>query len=277
MVANLCRIKNITPMLTGLGYNLLDTSSNKALLKKITRGLLRISLSNKEKTRVILHNTDDYNTLLNFGILNKKSKAFVVNGSGVDLSHYNYTKADTNNVIFLMIARLVNAKGVREFYESATLLRQKFPEARFRLIGQYDNNIDSISRELFKKIQTEKIIEFLGPVDDVRPFIKDSSVVVLPSYYEGLPRCILEAMAMGRAVITSDSVGCRETVNQDPNNVNGFLVPIKDPAALASKMEHFILNQDDIVQFGINGRKYAEEKYDVHVVNKQMLSVIEAN
>lgn len=276
LVATVCNVKRITPMLTGLGYNFLNTKSDKSIIKLITRALLKISLISRNKIHVILQNCDDYQTLLNFKIITKQTKAFIVNGSGVDLSHYNYTKPDSRNISFLMIARLINAKGVNEFYEAAKSMRSKFPEVKFKLIGPYDNNIDSIDPNLYQKIKSGEIVEYIGEVDDVRPLIQESSVVVLPSYYgEGVPRCILEGMAMGRAILTTNSVGCKETVIDETGKRNGFLVPAKNVDALISKMEYYITNAEDIIQFGIHGRKYAEDKFDVYKVNKQMLSVLQ--
>jgi len=276
LVANFCKVKLVAPMLSGLGYNFADTQSKNTFVKKITRVLLRKSLDKKDKVRLILQNKDDYSTLLSQKIIDEKSSAYVVNGSGVDLTHYDYSLPNTENISFLMIARLINAKGIREYYEAAKSIKMQFPEIKFKLIGPYDDNIDSIDQELYHEILNSGVVNYIGEVTDVRPHISNSSVVVLPSYYgEGVPRCILEAMAMGRPIITSDSVGCRETVNLRSGSTNGFLVPVKDVPSLIAKMEYFILNTDDIIRFGRNGRKYAEEKFDVLLVNNQMLKIME--
>ncbi|TKC03691.1 glycosyltransferase family 4 protein [Pedobacter frigoris] len=278
IVAKFCGIKCITPMLTGLGYNFLDLDKKRTLIQKITRILLKFSLKASNNLRVIFQNKDDYHTLVSAKILTAKNRAYVVNGSGVDLSHYDYSKPDLKVISFLMIARLINAKGIKEYYESAKILKQKFPEVRFRLIGPYDDNIDAINNELYSKIKSDGTIEYLGLVQDVRPYITDSSIVVLPSYYgEGVPRCILEGMAMGRAVITSNSVGCKETVNPSIKAINGFLVSIKNVNELTAKMEYYVRHVDDIIRFGVNGRKYAEEKFDVNKVNKQMVQILEGS
>ena len=199
----------------------------------------------------------------------------VVNGSGVDLSYYDYSDPETSVISFLMVARLINAKGINEYYQAAQTLKSKYPQVQFKLIGSYDDNIDSISPSLYEDIKSGKVLDYIGLVDDVRPYVQSSSILVLPSFYgEGVPRCILEGMAMGRPVITSDSVGCRETVNPNTREANGILVPIKDVASLTSAMEYFIKKPDDIVRFGLNGRKYAFEKFDVHKVNRQMLEIM---
>jgi glycosyltransferase involved in cell wall biosynthesis len=276
LVANFCGIKRITPMLTGLGYNFSNNSGKNGLVSKITKILLKLSLRPNRRFRVIFQNYDDCEKLITTGIINKKHQCYVVNGSGVDLSHYDYTEPQVDHLSFLMISRLINAKGINEYFEAARLIRQKFPETSFKLIGSFDDNIDAIDQNLYEKICSGETIEYLGPVTDVRPYIRDSSIVVLPSYYgEGVPRCILEGMAMGRAIITSNSVGCKETINDASAELNGFLVPVKNARALASRMEYFIKNTKDIIRFGLNGRKFAKEKFDVNLINSQMLHIIQ--
>jgi glycosyltransferase involved in cell wall biosynthesis len=275
-VARLCKVKRITPMLTGLGYNFLDVDSKKNLVHNITRILLKLSLTASNRLQVIFQNQDDYNTLIREKIITKRNIAHVVNGSGVDLSYYQYSPPDVNNISFLMISRLINAKGIKEYYYAARQIKASFPEIIFKLIGSYDDNIDAISAELYSKIKTDGTIQYFGLVDDVRPYINQCSVVVLPSYYgEGVPRCLLEGMAMGRAIITCNSVGCRETINPILQKENGFLIPIKDNKQLASKMEHYIKHTDDVTRFGVNGRQYASEKFDVNKVNQAMLKILE--
>lgn len=275
-VATICSVKNIVPMLTGLGYNFSDDSSKKKIIANITKQLLRLSLMSK-RINLILQNKDDYETLIAEHIIPQGRKAFVVNGSGVDLTHYSFSKPITDPVNFLMISRLINAKGIKEFYEAAKLVKIQYPHSTFTLIGAYDNNIDSITDSLFNEISSGQTVNYIGEVQDVRPYIEKSSVVVLPSYYgEGIPRCLLEAMAMGRALITSNSVGCREVVNEKIEKQNGFLIPIKNHEKLAEKMLHFLLNPEDITTFGQNGYQYAIEKFDVKKVNRHMVNIIES-
>ncbi|MEQ7799388.1 glycosyltransferase family 4 protein [Pedobacter sp. ASV1-7] len=278
IVANLCRISCITPMLTGLGYNFSDKNTKNWLVSMITKTLLKLSLSANKRIRIIFQNKDDYNKLIASGIIGKKHQAFVVNGSGVDLIDYAYSAPETKVISFLMISRLINAKGVKEFYEAARLVSEKFSGIEFKLIGSYDDNIDAIDDQLYANIKSGKVLQYVGQVDDVRPYIRDASVLVLPSYYgEGVPRCILEGMAMGRAIITCDSVGCRETINLSVKQPNGFLIPIKDIKALVSKMEHYINHTKDILTYGLNGREFARQKFDVNLVNEAMLKIMQLN
>lgn len=275
-LAKLCRVKKITPMLSGLGYNF-TLQAKSSLLSQITRTLLKFSLTYNKHLKIIFQNNDDYQTLLHYQILTTKHKIAVVNGSGVDLEHYEYSPPDKISISFLMVARLINAKGIYEYYEAARNIRLQYPDIQFKLIGAYSPNVDAISPELYDKIKSGKIITYLGEVDDVRPHIKEASVVVLPSYYgEGVPRCLLESMAMGRAIITSDSVGCRETVETTPAS-NGFLIEPQNIPALISKMKFYLSNSAAIYTDGINGLAFARKKFDVHLVNTEMLKIMQLN
>jgi len=167
-----------------------------------------------------------------------------------------------------MICRLLGDKGVREYAAAAKKLREKQKQACIRLIGWIDENPDSISPAELDEWVHSGDVEFLGYLQDIRPAIADSSVYVLPSYREGTPRTVLEAMAMGRPIITTDAPGCRETV---VDGENGLLVPVKSVSRLVEAMQRFIENPDLAVEMGKRSRAIAEEKYDVRKVNEVML------
>ncbi|EDM38343.1 glycosyl transferase [Pedobacter sp. BAL39] len=275
LVARYCRVPLMTPMLTGLGNNFINAAGRRTMVQRITHILLKISLQARGRQTIIFQNHDDRGTLYNAGILSHDHKSVVVNGSGVDLSHYYYLKPDRHRPTFVMISRLINTKGVKEYFKAASLLKARYPKAIFQLIGPYDDNVDAISPALFEEIKSGTVLDYMGRVNDIRPYICSASVVVLPSYYgEGVPRSLLEAMAMGRAIITCDSVGCRDTVSTISDTVNGFLVPPANVAALSATMEHCLLHPEELIGMGLNGRRYAEEKFDVHKVNKQMLKIL---
>jgi glycosyltransferase involved in cell wall biosynthesis len=276
ILAKICRVKVVVPMLTGLGYNFAPDKS-KNWIKIITHFLLKASLYNSKRQHIIFQNKDDHQTLIDHKIISSNHKSYIVNGSGVDLKHYSYKPPNTDSASFLMIARLINAKGIYEYYEAARIIHFLYPNIQFKLIGALDNNIDAISSNLFNAIKSGKTIQYLGEVDDVRPYINNASVVVLPSYYgEGIPRCLLEAMAMGRAIITCNSVGCKETVNF-LTEINGFLVPVKNVAALVSAIEYYLLHPDIIVSHGLNGLLMARKKFDVNLVNTEILKIMQLN
>lgn len=276
VLAKICKVKLIVPMLTGLGYNFTDGNHGNKIVIGLTKLLLKLSLKPRSQLNIVFQNKDDAQKLITLGILGPKHHIHVVNGSGVDLNHYTYTKPSLRKITFLMISRLINAKGLNEYYEAAKAMHLKYPLIRFKLIGAHDKNIDGLKKGLYQQLLSGNPIQYLGQLDDVRPAIKEASVVVLPSYYgEGVPRSILESMAMGRAVITCDSVGCRETVNQQAGKENGFLVPIKDSVALASKMEYFILNKNKIINYGYKGLAFAKEKFDVNLINNDLFRIMQ--
>ncbi|WP_316753552.1 glycosyltransferase family 4 protein [Pedobacter gandavensis] len=280
LVAKYCGVKRITPMLTGLGYNFSMDNPAKKWWSIVTRMLLKLALRSDSALRVIFQNKDDLKLLMHKHIIGKGTAAFVVNGSGVDLNYYQYSRPSPGPVGFLMISRLINAKGIREYYEAAKQMKALFPEMRFKLIGADNDNVDAIDRSLYQALKSGEVLEYYGAVTDVRPYIKDAAVVVLPSYYgEGIPRSLMEAMAMGRAIITCDHVGCKETLNHgdlpSARFSNGILIPIKDTAALVAAMTHFRRHPEDIISFGINGRILAKEKFDVNIINARMLHILQ--
>ena len=190
-----------------------------------------------------------------------------MNGSGVDVAEYSVAPLP-DKPCFLLIARLLGDKGVREYAQAAQLVKAVYPQAVFRLVGWIDDNPDAITQRELDQWVDSGLLDFLGRLHDVRPAISDCSVYVLPSYREGTPRTVLEAMAMGRAVITTDAPGCRETV---VDGDNGFLVPVNDVNALADAMIKMIDTPGLAASLGERSRRIAEEKYDVHKVNTAML------
>src|SRR5258706_5676706 len=167
-----------------------------------------------------------------------------------------------------MFARLLRSKGVIEYVDAARILKRRHPHSTFRLAGWIDDNPDSVTRQELNGWIAQGTIEFLGRLRDVRPALNECSVYVLPSYREGTPRSVLEAMAVGRAVITTDAPGCRETV---VDGDNGFLVPIKSTENLVTAMERFLLEPKLAVRMGLRSREIAESRYDVNKVNAVML------
>lgn len=250
-------------LITGLGY----TFQSKILwLNHLLQFLYRISMRKVEK--VFFQNPDDESLFQNLGIIKTSdNKSVVVNGSGVDLKKFN-TSPFPKKIQFLLIARLLGDKGVREYFKAAKAVREKRPDIKFGLVGWIDNHPNAISKqELDERIDAGDIF-FYGRMDDVKPAISESSVYVLPSYREGTPRTVLEAMAMGRPIITTDAPGCKETVK---DGINGYIVKVKSSQALVKAMFSFIEQPELIESMGNNSRKIAEDKYDVDKVNKHMM------
>lgn len=258
-------VKNIFSMITGLGYVFTGQGLRQKALRLLITRLYRRALAKNKK--VFFQNPDDFNLFLNHGLVSA-DRTVLVNGSGVDLDTYGYTDPLPDPVSFLLIARLIRDKGIVEYIEAAALLKKKYPQVVFKLLGPFDSNPNAIKPEVLDKWLDAGVIEYLGETNDVRPYLAAASVYVLPSYREGTPRSVLEAMSMGRPVITTEAPGCRETVLQ---GVNGFLVPVKDSAKLAEAMEEFINNPYIIEKMGQKSHELAREKYDVRKINRVIL------
>jgi glycosyltransferase involved in cell wall biosynthesis len=270
IAARVARVPFRTAMITGSGSALAGGGSpRRHLVSWLLRGLYRIAL--RQAHVVFFHNPDDQRTFERLGLVGSRQRLVRLHGSGVDLVHFSPRPLPPCPVTFLMMARLIKDKGVCEYADAARIVRQRFPEARFLLLGPTDSNPTAIPRSLVDAWEEEGAIEYVGAVADVRPFLADAHVCVLPSYGEGLPRSIVEAMAMGRAVITTDVPGCRETVVEGRN---GILVPPRDANALARAMCRLIAEPDRLSAMGIEGRSLAEERYDVHQVNRVILSAM---
>jgi len=258
-------IRNIVAIVTGLGYTFADGRGIRKRLAAIgAQGLYRLAL--RHATTILFLNPDDRRLFHERGLLRGAHEGSVLNGEGVDLAAYPSVPLPPRPS-FLMIARLLREKGVREYAEAARKVMDRHSDVTFRLVGYLDQSPDSISQaELDGMVASG--VEFLGRLDDVRPAIAESSIYVLPSYREGIPRSVLEAMAMGRPVITTDAPGCRETVIA---GVNGFLVKPGDAESLATAMEKMIREPRLTAEMGLQSRRIVEEKFDVNLVNMDII------
>jgi len=266
LAAKLLRVPNCFALITGIGYGFTGkTEGTRGLLRKLLKKMYKLALRNTKS--IFFQNPDDQKLFGTLKIINPSQRNIIVNGSGVDINHFSVVPLP-KNISFLMIARLLGDKGVREYIHVAKRIKKTYPNIIFCLVGWIDESPDSVDQKELDEWINVGAINFLGKVGDIRPSIKNCSVYVLPSYREGTPRSVLEAMAMGRPIITSDAPGCRETVI---NNKNGVLVPVKSVDALEEAMLDFIKEPDLCVSMGRQSRKIAEEKYDVHKVNAVML------
>lgn len=278
LAAWLNRVPNRFALITGLGYTFqnVEETGTRSKFQKIIHEMYRQALAKAH--HVFFQNPDDLNLFRELNLIKKNKPTTVVNGSGIDLEKFKATPlpaiSSDNRITFLLIARLLADKGVREYIEAAKKIKAKYPFINFNLVGPIDSNPSAISKEELDGWVKLGNINYLGKLSDVRPAIADSSVFVLPSYREGIPRTVLESMAMGRPIITTDAPGCRETVI---DGMNGFLVSVKSVDDLVDAMEKFILDPSLIETMGAASRKLAEEKFNVHKVNKVMLDKMGIN
>lgn len=259
IAAWLVRVPRRFAMIEGLGYVFIGSaerhgSARRALRWLVTK-LYRFALARAEK--VFFLNDDDIAEFVGSGLVDQ-SKAAKLGAIGVDLTAWQPQPPVLEPITFVMTARLLREKGVVEYADAARLVKAKHPQARFILLGALDSNPGVIAHEEVKRWVSDGLLEWPGHVP-VRPWLAQSSVYVLPSYREGVPRGTQEAMAMARPVITTDVPGCRETVR---DGVNGFLIPARDSQALAAAMMRFVEKPDLIVTMGQASRAMAEEKFD---------------
>lgn len=257
-------------MITGLGSVLMGESLKMRCMSAAVKWLYRRGLANVDG--VFFQNPDDRAFFEVNHLLAPGCRITMINGSGVDLKHFAQVPLPDGPLTFLMVARLTRDKGVAEYVEAARLLKVSHPHVRCRLLGNFDNNPTAISQDQVTAWEREGLIDYLGKTKDVRPALAEAHVLVLPSYREGTPRSVLEAMAMGRAAVTTQVPGCKETVIEGRT---GFLVPSKDPAALARAMGRFQEEPALIARMGAAARVLAEDKFDVDKVNKVILSALD--
>lgn len=272
LAAWLAKVPKRFALITGLGYAFQNVDTSKrSIFQKLVHGLYQQALSHSHKT--FFQNPDDLQLFQNLKLINTDVPAVVVNGSGVNVTDFNVLPLPLDHqqkpkVAFLLIARLLIDKGVREYAEAAKIIKAQYPQAEFHLVGWIDDNPAAITQAELDTWIDNKTLNYWGKLSDVRPAIAKSSVYVLPSYREGTPRTVLEAMAMGRAIITTDAPGCRETVTDGDN---GFLVEVKSVESLVKAMEKLILQPELIAKMGSRSREIALHKYDVHQVNTHMM------
>jgi glycosyltransferase involved in cell wall biosynthesis len=266
LAASWAKVGNIVGLITGLGFAFTEGNGARRKVSRLAATFLyRRAL--RRNQLVIFQNPDDRDYFRDHDILSDDTRSIVVRGSGVELDKFAPAPLP-GKPVFLMVARLIGDKGVREFADAARRLKAKYPETAFHLAGWFDDSPDGIKREELARMEADGV-EYLGKLDDIRPALAAASVFVLPSRYrEGTPRSSLEAMSMGRAVVTTDTPGCRETVI---NGDNGFLVPPRDPDALFEAMERFIVEPELSEKMGARSRKLAEERFDVAIVNRMIL------
>lgn len=273
LAAWLAKVPHRYALITGLGYTFqnVETQTKRSIFQKLVHGLYQQALSRSHKA--FFQNPDDLKLFQDLKLLNAQTPTVVVNGSGVNVADFNVlplplTADQKIKISFLLIARLLGDKGVREYAEAAKIIQHKYPHVEFNLVGWIDENPSAIRQQELDQWVASNILNYWGKLSDVRPAIAESSVYVLPSYREGTPRTVLEAMAMGRAIITTDAPGCRETVTDGDN---GFLVEVKSVESLVKAMEKLILQPELIAKMGSRSREIALHKYDVHQVNTHMM------
>lgn len=276
-------------LVTGLGYAFIEGGGLKRkLAETVLSGLYRRATPQLE--HVFFQNPDDRQLFLNKHLLRDNVSSSVVSGSGVDTSQFIYTpareevcaRAERGGLRFLMIARLLKDKGVAEYAEAARILKQRYPASTFSLVGPHDPNPAAIAAADLDAWKQAGLIDYHPETSDPLSFYKDCDVYVLPSYREGMPRTVLEAMSVGRPIITTDVPGCRQTIsnphassNTSRMGDNGWLVEVRRADALVEACEYYFQNPESLLLHGKESRKLAETVFDVQAVNSELMKVMQ--
>ncbi|MNI28313.1 N,N'-diacetylbacillosaminyl-diphospho-undecaprenol alpha-1,3-N-acetylgalactosaminyltransferase [compost metagenome] len=272
LAARIVRRRRVFLTVTGLGYVFTGSTWKQRVLTPFVKTLYRLAFKYCESA--FFENSDDLHLFLRLGLI-QQDKAKIVNGSGVNLDKFamapNSSVRPKTPITFILVARMIKDKGIYEYIEAARILKTKYAHVSIQLLGPFDHNPTSISKAQVTEWMNEGVIRYLGETTDVRPYLRSSDVFVLPSYREGTPKSVLEAMAMGLPIVTTDTPGCRETVI---HGRNGFMVPVKNSKALAEAMEQFILNPHMVDIMGACSREIAEHKYNVFKVNALIRSTM---
>ena len=270
IAARLAGVPMRAAMITGIGSALSGgTSRTRVALAAVLRQMYRSGLRGTHV--VFFQNPDDEALFVALGLVHRGHRLIRVAGSGIDLTSFTPVALPRPPMTFLMVARLLRDKGLLEYVEAARRVKGAHPEARFQLLGPLDPNPEGITERDIAAIRREGVVDYLGETRDVRPYLAAAHVVVLPSYREGTPRSLLEAMAMGRPVITTDAPGCREVVDA---GTSGLMVPVRDADALAAAMLELLSAPERIAPMGIAARHLAETRFDVREVNRTLMDAM---
>jgi glycosyltransferase involved in cell wall biosynthesis len=260
-------INEVYPLIAGLGSVFRGSGLKNKVIKTVMKTQYKAAC--RASRKVFFQNSDDKNEFINNGILDD-DKVVIINGSGVNLDKF-MPEPLPELPAFLFIGRLIKDKGVMEYLQACQKIKSEYPEVRCLLVGPYDSNPTALQPDELQPFIDKGIIEYFGEQSDIRPYLKQCSVYVLPSYHEGTPKTVLEAMATGRPIITSDAPGCRETV---VDGHNGFLVKVKDVDGLTDKMKTLINDPSLCSLMAKKSLNIAKEKYDVHKVNESIMKVM---
>lgn len=276
LAARLAKVPCVIGMLEGLGYTFTEQpeslTKKTCLIKKVQVMLYKLALPKLDK--LIFLNPDDPKDLIEKYKIHVREYE-ILGGIGLNLKDYPYVplSVDKKNLNFLFIGRLLKEKGIHEFIAATKIVKKKYPNSTFTILGGIDQaNMGALKQYELDDLINTGLIEYPGHVSNVKDWIVACDVFVLPSYREGVPRSTQEAMAIGRAIITTDVPGCRETVI---DGVNGFLVPKWDPEALAEKMIYFIEHPEQIRVMGTESHKIAVEKFDAAKVNQRLINILD--
>lgn len=265
IVAKFLKIKGVVNAVSGLGYNF--TGDRVSFVSKIMLQMMRYGFNNVNVS-IIFQNRDDFQELKTLKVISQNNNIFWIKGSGVDLNIY---KTDTfpsfDRIKVLLPIRMLWDKGVMELFDASNILKNKYlDKIQFILAGLADeDNKAGVPASFLKSWENGEYVKWIGYQSDMFEIYNNSHIVVLPSYREGMPKSLIEACSMGRAIITTNAIGCKECVDE---GINGYKVPVKNEKSLANAIEKLVNNPIKIVEMGVASRMKAEKEFDINFVLK---------
>ena len=272
LAARFAGVRNVVNAPVGMGYVFTSNESRARVLRPLVKKLIRYVLS-RPNSKVIIENSDDYNNLVS-GRFAKKESISLVKGAGVDTAKFKYTVEPEQPVKIIMVARLLRDKGIQEFIDAAEVVKQSNPSVKFLLVGDVDDgNPTSLNTKQLVELKNSESVEWLGARHDIAELLATSHIACLPSYREGLPKSLIEAAAVGRAIVATDVPGCREVVT---HLMNGLLVPPRDSKALAAALLVLINDPELRSKMGRENRSKAETEFANEIIIRQTQSVYDS-
>jgi glycosyltransferase involved in cell wall biosynthesis len=274
IAAKMANIKRIISLIEGLGYVFTEDKMSLGIKRKVLKFFTRkiFSFSLKFNHSLIFLNSDDVEYMKNNKILNANfNNYYKILGIGVNLKQFKPVKRNFNDITFILVARMIEQKGILDFVQAARIIKLQYPYVKFKLYGGLDLNPTAIKEEIIHKWLNEGLLTWEGHVSNINKALCKASVFVLPSYREGLSKSVQEAMAAGLPIITTNAPGCRESI---VDGINGILVDINSPYELSTAMRFFIENPSQIKKMGEASRNLAIERYDEKIQTDQIKKVI---
>lgn len=272
LAARLAGVRNVVNAPVGMGYVFTSHESKARILRPLVKRLIRNVLS-RPNSKVIIENSDDYNNLIS-GRFAKKDSISLVKGAGVDTAKFSYTVESVEPVKVIMVARLLRDKGIQEFIDAAEIVKQSNSSVKFLLVGDVDDgNPTSLNSKQLVELKNSQNVEWLGARFDIAELLAASHIACLPSYREGLPKSLIEAASVGRAIVATDVPGCREVVT---HLINGLLVPPRDSEALAAALLVLINDHELRSKMGRENRSKAEHEFANEIIIRQTQNVYDS-
>lgn len=269
LAARISGVPNVVNAIAGMGYVFISRSWKARVLRPFLKRAMGVLL-NRPNARIILQNPDDFSMLVEAGIADP-DRTDLIFGSGVDVGEFRFFPEPDGDTTVMMCSRMLWEKGVGEFVEAARILRSEKIQARFVLVGDIDTgNPGTVSRSQLEAWNDEGTVEWWGHRNDMPAVLAQAHIACLPSYREGMPKSLIEASSCGRPIVTTDSPGCREIVK---DGENGFLVPVRDSAALAAAIRKLLDDRPLRRRFGARGREFVMEKFSLEKVIDDTLAV----